>query len=116
MPRNPDRTVWLANLGALLEVFPGKTFYLSEFGYSTAYSMLFGVSVSQARQAAYLTASYRIAARYPQVQLLTWFPRKDHADQRAPTPTASACTAACATCAGCASAPTTPTPGVTRSP
>ena len=42
--------------------------------------MLFGVCVSQARQAAYLTASYRIAARYPQVQMLTWFPRKDHAD------------------------------------
>ena len=80
MPRNPDHTVWLANLGTLLEVFPGKTFYLSEFAYSTAYSMVFGVSVSQARQAAYLTASYRIAARYPQVELLTWFPRRTTRD------------------------------------
>jgi hypothetical protein len=77
MPRDPSETVWLANLGSLLQVFPGKTFYLSEFGYSTAYSMLFGVAVSEARQASYLTASYRIAARYPQVQMLTWFPRRD---------------------------------------
>ena len=79
MPRNPNHTVWLANLGSLLEVFPSKSFYLSEFAYPTAYSMLFGVCVSQARQASYLTASYRIAGRYPQVQLLTWFPRKDYA-------------------------------------
>jgi len=79
MPRDPSHTVWLANLGTLLDVFPGKPYYLSEFAYATAYSMLFGVWVSDAKQASYLTAAYRIAGRYRQVQLLTWFPRKDHA-------------------------------------
>lgn len=82
MPRDPSHTVWLANLGTLLEVFPGKSYYLSEFAYATTYSMLFGVRVSDAKQAAYLTAAYRIAGRYPQVQLLTWFPRKDYATNR----------------------------------
>jgi hypothetical protein len=80
IPRDPSRTVWLGNLGTLLEVFPGKPFYLSEFGYSTAHSSVFGVSVSQARQASYLTASYQVAARYPQVRMLTWFPIRDYSE------------------------------------
>jgi hypothetical protein len=71
--------VWLANLDTLLDVFPGKPCYLTEFGYATAPSHLFGVSVSTARQAAYLKAAFRIAARYDQVKLLLWFPRKDEA-------------------------------------
>jgi hypothetical protein len=36
--------------------------------------------VSPAQQAAYLTESYQVAARYPQVRMLTWFPLQDHAD------------------------------------
>ncbi len=80
MPRDPSQTVWLANLGTLLAVFPSKPFYLSEFAYPTAGGKLFGVCVSEARQAAYLTESYAIAAGYPQVQMLTWFPLKDHSD------------------------------------
>ena len=80
MPRDPSHTIWLANLQVLLDVFPDKPFYLSEFGYPTTYSALFGVRVSPAKQAFYLTAAYRMAARYPQVQMLTWFPRKDYSD------------------------------------
>ncbi len=79
MPRDPAQTVWLANLRALLDVFPGKPFYLTEFAYATAPSRLFGVYVSDARQAAYLQAAFRVAARYDRVRLLLWFPRKDHA-------------------------------------
>jgi len=80
LPRDPSHTVWLANLGTLLTVFPDKPYYLSEFAYATAYSGLFGVWVSPVRQASYLTQAYRIAATYPQVQMLTWFPRRDQAD------------------------------------
>ena len=79
MPRDRSHTVWLANLGTLLEVFPDKPFYLTEFAYATAPSHLFGVWVSEARQAAYLRAAFRVAARYDRVRLLLWFPRKDHA-------------------------------------
>jgi hypothetical protein len=78
MPRDPDHTVWLANLGTLLDVFPDKPCYLTEFGYPTSPNLLFGVSISAARQAAYLKAAFSIAARYDQVKLLLWFPRKDH--------------------------------------
>jgi hypothetical protein len=77
-PRDPSETVWLANLPTLLGVFPDKPYYLSEFAYSTAYSILFGVWVTEAQQASYLAAAYRIAESYPQVQMLTWFPRRDH--------------------------------------
>lgn len=80
MPRDPSHTIWLANLGTLLEVFPDKPFYLSEFAYATAYSLVFGVWVSDVTQASYLTAAYRIAGSYPQVKMLTWFPRKDDSD------------------------------------
>jgi hypothetical protein len=80
MPRDPSHTVWLANLQTLLDLFPDKPFYLTEFAYPTSYSRLFGVRVSPARQAAYLTVAYRMAARYPQVQLLAWFPRKDSSE------------------------------------
>lgn len=80
LPRDPGHTVSLSNLGTLLAVFPGKPFYLTEFAYPTAPSYLFGVWVSAARQAAYLRASFRLAAQYDQVKLLLWFPLKDYAD------------------------------------
>ena len=79
LPRDPTQTVWLANLGTLLDIFPGKPFYLTEFAYATRSSNLFGVYVTEARQAAYLNAAFRIAARYDRVKLLLWFPRKDYA-------------------------------------
>jgi len=64
LPDDPSRTVWLANLDTLLEVFPGKPFYLTEYGYPTVYSLLFGVSVSEPRQAEYLRTALRRAGRY----------------------------------------------------
>jgi hypothetical protein len=79
LPRDPSRTVWLANLDTLLDIFPDKPFYLTEFAYPTTPSLLFGISVDDARQAAYLQAAFRVAARYTRVELLLWFPRKDHA-------------------------------------
>jgi hypothetical protein len=81
LPRDPGHTVWLANLGTLLDLFPDKPFYLTEFAYATAPSRLFRVWVSDARQAAYLTAAFRVAARYDRVRLLLWFPRQDHAER-----------------------------------
>ena len=76
-PHDPSHTVWLANLPTLLRIFPDKPFYLSEFAYSTAPNRLFGVWVSQKRQASYLSTAFSLAQRYPQVRLLTWFPRRD---------------------------------------
>jgi hypothetical protein len=80
LPDDTRHTVWLANLDTLLDVFPGKPFYLSEYAYPTVYSLLFGMSVSEPRQAEYLRAALRIAARHDQVEMLVWFPRSDYAD------------------------------------
>ncbi len=35
LPNDPTKTVTLANLGTLLRLFPGKPFYLTEYGYNT---------------------------------------------------------------------------------
>ena len=80
LPEDPSHTVWLANLGTLLTVFPGKPFYLTEYAYPTAYSLLFGVAVSEPKQAEYLRTAFRMVARHDQVQMLAWFPRTDYAD------------------------------------
>lgn len=80
LPRDPAHTVWLANLDTLLDVFPAKPFYLTEYAYPTVYSHLFGVSVSEPRQAQYLRTALRMAARRDQVQMLLWFPRTDYSD------------------------------------
>jgi hypothetical protein len=79
LPRDPSHTVWLGNIDTLLDVFPGKPFYLTEFAYATAPSMLFGVWVSQSLQASYLKAAFRLAAKHDQVKMLVWFPRTDWA-------------------------------------
>ncbi len=82
MPRDPARTVALANLGVLLRIFPGKPLSLSEFGYATKPNSLHGVWVSTARQASYLTAAFRVAARYEGVEALVWFPLRDSSATR----------------------------------
>jgi hypothetical protein len=76
-PSNPERTVTLGNIETLLDVFPGKPFYMTEFGYSTRYSHLFGVTVTPAQQASYLRRAYRLMAEYPQIRLGIWFPYRD---------------------------------------
>ena len=77
MPRDVSRTVNLANLDALLRLFPDKPFYLTEYGYATHDNMLFGVSVDEITQAAYLQRAFEYVQRYAQVKLLLWFPCRD---------------------------------------
>jgi len=76
-PRDPAHTVSLGNIATLLRIFPGKPFYLTEYGYYTQYSLGFGIYVNQITQAQYLTRAYRYAARFPQVKALIWFPYHD---------------------------------------
>ena len=73
-PDRPRFTVTLGNLPTLLRLFPGKPFYLTEFGYNTRPSLDFGGQyVSERTQARYLAKAYRVAARYPQVKALFWY-------------------------------------------
>ena len=77
-PNDPSHTVTLWNLRTLLRLFPGKPFYLTEYGYNTKPCRDFGgFTVSEAAQARYLKSAYRYAARYPQVKLLIWFLLRD---------------------------------------
>jgi hypothetical protein len=74
MPNNPRRCVTLGNLSQLTSLFPGKPFYLTEYGYNTEYSRWFGVTVSKDVQARYLRQAFSYtAAHYPQVKALLWF-------------------------------------------
>lgn len=77
LPADPAHTVGLANISTLLKLFPHKPFYLTEYGYYTRYTMTFGVYVSPATQALYLTRAYRYVTRYPQIKALVWFPYRD---------------------------------------
>lgn len=73
-PSNPRMTVSMGNLDVLLKLFPSKDFYLTEFGYNTEKPALFGMTVSEAKQARYLRDAYSFAARrYPQVKAILWF-------------------------------------------
>jgi hypothetical protein len=80
-PRSPEKTVTLQNLPTLLDIVPDKPFYLTEYGYNTAPSTMFGVlagqQLSQAKQADYLRRAYRYAGRYTRVKALFWYLRKD---------------------------------------
>jgi hypothetical protein len=76
-PNDPTTTVTLYNLRTLLRVFPSRPFYLSEYGYSTRSNLLFGLSVSEARQARYLKDAFAVARRYPQVKMLGWYLLRD---------------------------------------
>ena len=46
-PANPAHTVSLSNIATLLKIFPGKPFYLSEYGFSTRSSDAFGAPVTE---------------------------------------------------------------------
>jgi hypothetical protein len=73
-PNDTSTTVTLYNLNRLLRLFPGKPFYLTEYGYNTRPSVYFGgFSVSQRLQASYLKTAYSYARRYKRVKLLVWF-------------------------------------------
>ena len=77
MPRDPAHVVSLGNISTLLKIFPSKPFYLTEYGYYTRYSAPFGFSVSQSKQASFVTRAYAYAARFPQVKALLWYPYRD---------------------------------------
>ena len=73
-PNNPATTVTLYNLSTLLDLFPGKPFYLTEYGYNTQPSIYFGeFSVSPQVQARYLTTAYAYARRYKRVKVMLWY-------------------------------------------
>ena len=76
-PASPKYTVGTGNIDVLLEIFPDKPVYLTEFGYATAYNVAFGASVSEIQQAAYLKKSFALMARHAQIKLLVWFQLRD---------------------------------------
>lgn len=75
LPRRPDISVTLGNLSVLLRLFPTKSFYLTEYCYSTSRNDAFVLSVSRVDQARYMRQAFRILAepRYRQVKALLWF-------------------------------------------
>ncbi len=78
MPPDSRRTVWLANLGTLLKLFPKKDFYLTEFGYGTESPAFIGLPVTETTQALYLRQACKLVGhRYPQVKALLWFMVQD---------------------------------------
>ena len=69
--KHPSGIVTLGNLNVLLKLFPGKPFYLTEYGYDTHPQSVFGRVVSAADQARYLTQAYAfVAKKYPRVKAL----------------------------------------------
>ena len=76
--KHPSGIVTLGNLNVLIKLFPGKPFYLTEYGYDTHPQSVFGRVVSAADQARYLTQAYAfVAKKYPQVKALLWFEVQD---------------------------------------
>ena len=72
-PNNPSRCVTLYNLKVLMKLFPSKPFFLTEFGYNTHQSKLFGLKVSPANQARYLRQAYSMVSRMKRVKALLWY-------------------------------------------
>jgi hypothetical protein len=72
-PQHPSVTVGLSNIGPLLDVFPGKPFYLTEYGFSTTYSYAFGAGISEIDQARFLKKAYALAAKHAQIKILFWY-------------------------------------------
>ena len=76
-PNDPSTTVTLQNLPTLLRLFPGKPFYLTEYGYNTRYCRQFGLTVTAVQQATYLRQAYAYVKRFPQVKMLVWYLVRD---------------------------------------
>lgn len=51
---------------------------ISETSYATTYTAYHRYFVTEAQQAAYLTRTYQLAARQPQVEAVVWFNLQDH--------------------------------------
>ena len=90
-PTFPKQIVTLGNIADLLRIFPKTDFYLTEYGYNSRFSTLFGKGsgVGEVDQADYLQRAFRVAAKYPQIKLLMWYLRVDvkgnPADQMSPS-------------------------------
>jgi Cellulase (glycosyl hydrolase family 5) len=76
-PHSTRTAVTLFNISQLLRLFPGKPFYLTEYGYSTKYMKQFGTPVTQAQQASYLRKAYSMATRHRQIKVLLWYLVRD---------------------------------------
>jgi hypothetical protein len=78
-PTFPQTTVTLGNIDDLLRIFPKTDFYLTEYGYNSRTSPLFGrgSGVGEVNQADYLQRAFKVAANYPQIKLLMWYLRVD---------------------------------------
>jgi hypothetical protein len=76
-PVSPKDTVCLSNIGPLLDVFPKKPYYITEYAYSTEYSYAFAYGVSEIKQAQYLKKAYAMAAKHPQIKVLMWYLVRD---------------------------------------
>jgi hypothetical protein len=78
MPRDSAHTVSLGNISVLLKKFPNKPFYLTEYGYNTAFSLVFGgFKVSVTQQADFVRRAFIYVRRYPQIKYLTWLYVRD---------------------------------------
>ena len=84
-PTNPSHTVSLSNIATLLKVFPGKPFYLTEYGFSTEPSQAFGAPVTEVQQATWLSKAFALAAHHPQIKLLVWYLLRDTSPTGKPT-------------------------------
>jgi hypothetical protein len=73
VPNDPQHTVTLGNINTLLKIFPGKAFYLTEYGYATRTNLTFGVKVTQAVQTQYLTKAYAMVNSNPRIVCLVWY-------------------------------------------
>lgn len=80
-PDRPPNTSWntvtLYNLSTLTKLMPKKDFYLTEYGYSTKYSYLFGYVVSEATQARYMKKAYAMLRSNKRVRALIWYLYQD---------------------------------------
>jgi Cellulase (glycosyl hydrolase family 5) len=78
-PTYRQATVTLGNIEDLLGIFPKTDFYLTEYGYNSRYSSLFGVGsgVGEVNEADYLKRAFHSASGYPQIKLLMWYLRVD---------------------------------------
>ena len=86
-PNQARKAITLGNIKTLLNIFPDKPFYLTEFCYSTApVRDLFCVVVSEADQARYLRDAYAWVDRYRQIKVMLWFLIRDWESDPVATP------------------------------
>jgi hypothetical protein len=57
---------------------PGIPIYVTETGYHTSYNRFHRYFVSEAQQAAWVDETFAQAARYPRVEMATWFNLQDN--------------------------------------